>query len=193
MKKTLSLLLATLMLFTLFSCVETPYENVKDVPDENLPAPESKEELYSLYDAVERDMPKPSVEALFGEGIPAYDDYGDIKYITYHNETKSAGVSLYFDKNDLVIIKTLFFNKKENLIPFSGRFFDNKTSLIKEKMTIENAIEIMGTRPLELSCQFDQAGPLSTKKIYCWYNEDGSNFMVNTEDGVIESVVVFRD
>lgn len=193
MKKLLSLLLATLMLFTLFSCMETPYENVNDTPDENLPAPETKEELYSLYDAIERDMPKATVEELFGEGIPSYDDYGDVKYITYHNETKSAGVSLSFDENDLVIIKTLFFNKKENLIPFSGRFFDDKTSLIKEDVTIEKAVEIMGTVPLELSCQFDESGPLSTKKIYCWYNEDGSNFMVNTENGVIESVVIFRD
>ncbi len=193
MKKTLSILLAALLLFTLFSCTETAYENVNDTPDETLPAPETKEELYSLYDAIERDMPKADVEALFGEGTPSYDDYGELKYITYHNETKSAGVSLSFDENDLVLIKTLYFNTKNNLIPFSGRFFDDKTSLIKEDVTIDKAIEIMGTVPLELSCHFDPSGPLSTRNIYCWYNEDGSNFMVNTKNGVIESVVIFRD
>ena len=64
-------------------------------------------------------------------------------------------------------------------------------SLVKSDVTVTKAIEIMESTPLELSCTYDKTGPVSAKKLYGWYNEDGSNFMLHTENGLITNVVYY--
>lgn len=191
MKKFTLTLLALALVFTLTSCLPNDYANIDDTPDENLPAPQTKEELYSLYDMIERDMTRAEVESKLGTGEPSYDDFGDVKYINYFNDTKSAGVSIIYD-DDVVEKKMLYFNTKTNLVPFSGRYIDEKVSEVKSDMTVEAAVEVMGSTPLELSCTYDKDGPLDMNKIYCWYNEDTSSFMLHTENGIIENVVLYR-
>ncbi len=191
MKKLISLLLALTIALTLTACLPNDYASVDDVPDENLPAPQTKEELYSLYSKLDRDMTKPDIEAMFGEGEPQVDEYGDVKYINYYNETKSAGVSVIYD-DEVIKSKMLIFNKKANLIPFSGRYIDENVPSVKSDVTVEDALEIMGSAPLELSCTYGNDGPLDMAKIYCWYNEDGSNFMIHTDNGVISNVALYR-
>lgn len=192
MKKFTSILLTFTMIFTLAGCLPSDYKNVNDTPDETLPAPQTRNELYSLYDAVERDMTKAQIEAILGSGTPSHDDYGDVKYINYYNPTKSAGVSIIYDSEDVVETKMLYFNKKANLVPFSGRYDDAKVPYIKSGMTVEEALKHMGSAPLELSCTYNDGGPLNMAKIYCWYNEDTSNFMLHTENGTINNVVLYR-
>ncbi len=191
MKKFLSIILSSLLLLTLASCLPDDYKNVNDTPEENLPAPATYEELYSLYNAIERDMTRADVEALFGEGKPSYDDFGDLKFLTYFNETKSAGVSLVYSADGVVTTKTLYFNTKKNLIPFSGRFDRAKIPDIKDDISVVSASEVMGSLPLELSCQYLSDGPQSMNKIYCWYNEDASSFMIHTESDLVKNVALY--
>ncbi len=191
MKKFTTILLALTLVLTLCSCFPNDFTDVNDTPDEMLPAPATKEELYSLYDVIERDMTRAQIEEKLGAGEPKTDEYGDVKYINYYNTTKSAGVSVIYD-DGVVETKTLFFNSKKNLVPFSGRYIDEKVPEIKSDMTVETAVEIMGSYPLELSCKYDDDGPLDMDKIYCWYNEDTSNFMLHTENGIIENVALYR-
>lgn len=193
MKKLTSILLALVMVLTLTSCLPSNYESVNDTPDETLPAPQTRDELYSLYDAIERDMTKAELESKFGSGTPSYDEYGDVKYINYYNSTKSAGVSVIYDSQDVVETKMLYFNKKANLVPFSGRYDDAQVSYVKSDMTVEEAVKLMNSTPLELSCTYNDGGPLDMAKIYCWYNEDTSNFMLHTENGIINNVALYRE
>lgn len=186
------MLLTIALLLTLTACLPNDFSDIEDRPDENLPAPATKEELYSLYDAVGRDMTRTQVEEKLGTGEPKHDNFGDVKYITYYNEAKSAGVSVIYD-DGIVKNKMLFFNSKKNLVPFSGRYTDEKIPEIKSDMTVENAIKIMGSTPLELSCTYDDDSPLDMDKIYCWYNEDASSFMLHTENGIIENVALYRN
>ncbi|MBE6965774.1 MAG: hypothetical protein IJB42_01715 [Oscillospiraceae bacterium] len=192
MKKFTTILLTLALILTLTACLPNDFADVNDKPNDNLPAPATKEELYSLYDAIERDMTRSEIEAKFGTGEPKTDNYGDVKYINYYNEKKSAGVSVIYD-DGIVETKMLFFNSKKNLVPFSGRYIDEKIPEVKSDMTVENAIKIMGSAPLELSCTYDDDGPLDMDKIYCWYNEDASNFMLHTENGIIENVALYRN
>ena len=182
-----------IIMLLLSSCFSTEVEKVEDTPNENLPAPQSMDELYELYGNVSQGMTKEELDSLYGEPTPSYDDFGDVKFYTYFNEIKSSGVSVIFDRNDAVATKILFFNTKTNLIPFSGRYIDEKIPLIKTDMPLQTAISEMGSTPLEISCQYTNEGPDSTKNIFCWYNEDGSNFMVHTETGLISSVILYRD
>ena len=182
-----------MLLFSFASCIPSEYKNVNDAPDENLPAPQTKEELYSLYNAVNRGMTRSEAEAKFGEGKTSLDDYGDEKFTTYFNEKKSAGVSLAYDEDGKVTSKTLYFNNKRNLIPFSGRFDDNDINYIKTDMSISAAKEKIGSEPLELSVTFLDDGPSSTRRIYCWYNEDSSSFMVHTKNGLVENIALYTD
>ena len=191
MKKLILILNALLLTLLLTACLPSDYENVNDTPDETLPAPQTYDELYSLYDFVQRDMTKAELEEKFGEGSPSYDEYGDIKFFNYYNAEKSAGVSIIY-KNDIVETKMLYFNKKANLVPFSGRFNDALVPEIKSNMTVEDAVKLMNSTPLELSCTYNPEGPLDMAKIYCWYNEDSSNFMMHTENGVISNVALYR-
>jgi len=192
MKKIKILLPVLAILLVLCACMPNDYAGVSDLPDENLPAPQSKEELYSLYDAIERDMTKTAVEEMFGEGEKKFDEYGDVKYINYYNDTKSAGVSVIYSDKDTVKTKMLYFNKKASLVPFSGRFDDSLVPDVKSDMTVEDALAVMGSAPLELSCTYNESGPLDMAKIYCWYNEDESNFMLHTENGIINNVALYR-
>ncbi len=193
MKKTVLYILTAMLLFSFASCIPSEYKNVNDAPDENLPAPQTKEELYSLYNAVNRGMTRSEAEAKFGEGKTSLDDYGDEKFTTYFNEKKSAGVSLAYDEDGKVTSKTLYFNNKRNLIPFSGRFDDNDINYIKTDMSISAAKEKIGSEPLELSVTFLDDGPSSTRRIYCWYNEDSSSFMVHTKNGLVENIALYTD
>lgn len=192
MKKNAFILILSMLLLMLTSCLPSEYENVADTPDSNLPAPESAEELYSMYNAVERGMTAAELEAKLGSGEPVYDEFGRIKYLNYFNDKKSAGVTVIYD-GDVVLTKTLYFNTKRNLVPFSGRFDESKIPLIKNDMTVSAAKEVMGSMPLEISCNFLPDGPLSTKKIYCWYNEDASSFMIHTENDLVSNVVLHRN
>ncbi len=189
MKKLIPIFL--LIVLTLTGCFSSLYDDIENTPDPNLPAPQSMEELYSLYNEVEQGMSKSELTERFGEPIPA--DYkGEVMYYKYFNETKSAGVAVYFNDNEKVTGKTLFYNSKENLIPFSGSYIYEKVSNLKEDMTIESAIKEMGSRPLEISCTYGTDGPESSKNIYVWYNEDGSALMINTNNGIIESIVRYE-
>ncbi len=191
MKKLIPLVLALVVLLS--SCLESEVDKAPDIPNEALPAPETKEELYSLYSAVGYGQPKEELDSLYGEPTPSYDDFGLVKFYTYFNQTKSAGVSVIFDNEQKLKIKTLFFNTKQNLIPFSGRYDDDKIRLIKTDMALDSAIDTMSSTPLELSCEYSKDGPDSTKNIYCWYNENGDNFMIHTENGFVENVALYRD
>lgn len=193
MKKFVFILLCAALTFSLAGCMQGEYTDVNDTPDTSLPAPTSHDELYSLYNKIQRDMTKAQADALFGDGEPVLDDYGDIKYYNYLNDKKSAGVSVIYDVDDVVKTKLLWFNSKKSLVPFSGRYDNDKISKVKSGMTVEKAVEVMGSSPLELSCTFGNEGPLNMKKIYCWYNEDTSNFMLHTDDGTIENVVLYRN
>lgn len=193
MKKLTLITLALLLVLTLTACLPSDFENANDTPDENLPAPQTKEELYSLYNELERDMTKAEIEDAFGEGEPRHDDFGDVMYVNYYNDTKSAGVSVIYDENDIIKTKMLFFNKKENLVPFSGRFDEDKIPDVKSDMTVEEVLNVMGSTPLELSCTYNDGGPLDTAKIYCWYNENTSNLMLHTENGVINNIAFYHE
>jgi len=191
MKKLIPLLLVIVL--TLTSCLPSDYDNIDDTPDTSLPSPQSMEELYSLYNAVERGETKAELDARFGEPTPSLDDYGEVKFYTYFNETKSAGVSVIFDFEEKLTTKTLFFNSKHNLVPFSGRFSIDKTSYIKTDLTIEDAVAEMGSVPLELSCRYGNDGPESSKNIYAWYNEDGSSFLMHTNNGLVENTALYKE
>lgn len=192
MKKLIPLVLAFVLLFS--SCFSFLDENVPDTPDENLPAPQTKDELYSLYSKVSRGQTKAELDELFGEPTPSYNEYGELKFYTYFNETKSAGVSVIFDEDEVVDAKNLFFNTKYNLVPFSGRYINENIHLIKTDTAVSKAIEIMeGSEPLELSCRYGDDGPDDTLNIYAWYNEDGASFMLHTNKGLVENVALYRD
>lgn len=193
MKKFTVLFLAFMMLFTMTACFPDDYDHVNDSVDPNKPAPQSYEEAYSLYDKVERGMKKAEVEQLFGKGQISKDAYGEVSHITYFNDTQSAGVSIIYEYDDSVKAKTLFFNTKKNLVPFSGRFDKNKIPSIKSDMSVSEAIRIMGSEPLEISCAYGDDSPLNFKKIYCWYNEDASSFMLHTERDVITNVALYKE
>lgn len=193
MKKIFLLAVSFAVIFSLSSCLPSEYKNVEDSPDESLPAPQTKEELYSLYDQVDRGMTRADAVSKFGEGKVSLDDYGEEKFTTYFNETKSAGVSLSFDADEKVISKTLYFNDKRNLIPFSGRFESDSIHYIKTDMSVSEAKEIMGSEPLELSVAYLSDGPMSTRKIYCWYNEDSSSFMIHTKNELVENIALYTD
>ncbi len=191
MKKLIPLFLVIVL--TLCSCLPSYYENVDDTPKETLPAPQSVDELYSLYSVVDSGMTKEDLDSRFGEPTPSYDEYGEVIFYTYFNETKSAGVSVAFDPDNKVLSKTLYFNTKWNLVPFSGRYISEKIPEIKTDMFVEAAIDEMGSRPLELSHRYGNQGPEDAANIYCWYNEDGSNFMIHTKNGLIENVALYRN
>ena len=192
MKKFVISALTFIMILTLCSCLPNDFKNVNDTPVESLPAPQSLEEVYSLYSKTERNMSKADLDALFGEGTPILDEFGDIKFYNYYNDIKSAGVSVIFDENDVIKTKTLFFNTKQNLIPFSEPYVELNVPSVKSGLALEDAIKIMDNAvPLELSCTFSKEGPLNHEKIYCWYNEDSSNFMLHTENGIIKNVALY--
>ena len=193
MKKLSLAVLAAILTLTLCACIPSDYKNIDDTPDPNLPAPQSVEELYSVYGKIGRDMTRAEIAAIFGEGEPVPDDYGDIKYTNYYNETKSAGASVVFDENDVILMKTLFFNNKRNLIPFSEGFDFDSIPKIQSDMPVSVAADIMGSTPLELSCTYNSDGPDSAKKIYGWYNENADNLLLHTENGIIENVVFYRN
>ncbi len=191
MKKLIPLFL--ILVLALCSCIPSDYENIDDTPKDTLPAPQSYEELYSLYSTVDYKATKADLDSRFGEPTPSYDDYGSVLFLTYFNATKSAGVSVVFNEEEKILSKTLYFNTKTNLIPFSGRYASDKIHDIKKDMFVTAAIEEMGSQPLELSCIYEKEGPESATKIYCWYNEDGSNFMLHTKNGLIENIALYRD
>lgn len=191
MKKLIPIFL--IIVLTLCSCMPSYYENVDDTPKESLPAPQSYEELYSLYSVVDSKMTKADLNSLFGEPTPSYDEYGEVIFHTYFNATKSAGVSVVFNEEEKVLSKTLYFNTKWNLVPFSGRYISDKIANIKTDMFVEAAFEEMGSTPLELSHRYGNDGPESSTNIYCWYNEDGSNFMIHTKNGLVENVALYRN
>lgn len=192
MKKLTVTLLALLLLMIMTACFPDDYAHINDTADPNKPAPKTLEEAYSLYNKVDRGMTKAEIEEMFGEGEPSYDDRGEIYQFTYFNETKSAGVSIIFEYDNSVKAKTLFFNTKRNLVPFSERFEKSKISSIKSDMSVSEAAEIMGSMPLEISCAYGEDGPHNFKKIYCWYNEDASSFMLHTERDIIANVAHYE-
>lgn len=190
MKKLIPLIL--LIVLALTGCFPSYYADVDNTPDPNLPAPQSIEELYSLYNTVERDMSKAELDELYGEPTPS--EYaGEIMFYKYFNETKSAGVAVYFSEDNKVTGKTLFYNTKSNLVPFSNRYIYEKIQEVKPDMTIDDAIEVMdGAIPLEISCTYGKDGPESSKNIYYWCNEDGSIFRIDTNNGIIENCVRYE-
>ncbi len=186
MKKTLLALLALLMVFSITACFPDEYEGINNTPDKNLPAPETVEELYSVYDQIDYDMSKKNVEELFGKGELSSDKVS----LTYYNETKSAGVTILYSSNDQIQAKTLFYNTKKNLIPFSDGFDHKKVSKIERDSSIASAAEIIGSAPLELSCTYGKNGPDDLKLLYIWLNKDGSSLVLEVSSGKIENIMV---
>ncbi len=188
MKKIILLLLALLMVFSVTSCFPDEYEGIDDTPDKNLPAPETVDELYSVYNQINYDMSKKNVEELFGKGELSSDKAS----MTYYNETKSAGVTILYSSNDQIQAKTLFFNTKKNLVPFSKGFDDDKVAKIERDSSIASAVEIIGSSPLEISCTYGKNGPDDLKLLYAWFNEDGSSLILEVSAGKIENIMVHR-
>lgn len=159
------------------------------VYDPTAVAPETREELYSYYDQINRNMTREQVEALFGEGEIKYDEGGIEMYRSYRNEKKSAGVNIIYKANDKVYGKILYYNKAADLVQFSNEYIEERIPEIKEGQLLKKAEEVFGTS-IEIACTYSDETVGQTSKIHSWFNEDGTNFQVHTTDDVITSRVL---
>ena len=186
MKKFLICALACCMLFCFVGC-DFWGEESEIVIDPNAIPPETIEELYSYYNQIERGMTKADVEALFGEGELHYDD-GMPTFTSYKNEKKSAGVNVIYAAGDKVSAKILYYNKAEDLVKFSSSFDPDKISQISEKDPVSKAEELFG-KALEIGYEYDANTLTGYSKILSWFNEDGSNLQIHTDNEIIEQII----
>ncbi len=185
MKKFLCVIVIACILVLLCSCSgdEVP------VYDQTAVAPETREELYSYYDQIKRNMTREQIEGLFGEGQIKYDEDGIEMYRSYRNEKKSAGVNIIYKPNDTVYGKILYYNKAADLVPFSNEYTEDAIPEIKEGLLLAKAEEVFG-ESLEIACTYSDETVGQTSRINSWFNADGTNFQVHTTDGVITSRVL---
>lgn len=189
MKKILVLLLTVVMMFSFSSCflLDDPEEEI--VIDETATPPETMEELYSYYDKVERGMTKAEIEALFGEGTVKYDSDDAEIFTSYKNEIKSAGVNIIYSYDDTVSAKILYYNKSADLVKFSNEFDEDKIPELSENEPVAKAESIFG-KALEIGCQYNANSPTGYSKILSWFNEDGSNFQIHTNNELIKQMIL---
>lgn len=185
MKKIFCFALIICALMLLCSCSED------EVPvyDPTAVAPETREELYSYYDQIKRNMTREQIEGLFGEGEIKYDEDGIEMYRSYRNEKKSAGVNIIYKPNDTVYGKILYYNKSADLVPFSNEYTEDRIPEIEEGQIIAKAEEIFGAS-LEIACTYSDETVGQTSRIHSWFNSDGTNFQVHTTDDIITSRVL---
>ena len=185
MKKIFCFALIICALMLLCSCSED------EVPvyDPTAVAPETREELYSYYDQIKRNMTREQIEGLFGEGEIKYDEDGIEMYRSYRNEKKSAGVNIIYKPNDTVYGKILYYNKSADLVPFSNEYTEDRIPEIEEGQIIAKAEEIFGAS-LEIACTYSDETVGQTSRIRSWFNSDGTNFQVHTTDDIITSRVL---
>lgn len=188
MKK--KMLLATVLcaLFVLCGCMA---EDDVPVYDETAVPPETREELYSYYNQIERDMTRAQVEELFGKGLIRYDEDGIEMYSIYCNEKKSAGVNIIYRPNDTVYSKILYYNKAADLVPFSNEYIESKIPDIEDGGALAVAEELFGAG-LELVCTYNETNASQDAKIFSWFNADGTNFQIHATNGVVTSRVLNR-
>jgi len=188
MKKFLSFAAIMCMLLCLCACI-----GGDDVPvyDDTAIPPETREELYSYYNQVKRNMTRQEIEALFGEGEIKYDEDGIEMYRSYKNEKKSAGVNVIYGMNDKVFSKILYYNRAADLVPFSNEYIESRISEIEEKQPLSKAEAIFG-ESLEIACTYDEKSATQTSKIHSWFNADGTNFQLHTTNDIITSRVLAR-
>lgn len=189
MKKILMLMVAVCMMLGLCSCLPGDEEDVINIDPTAIP-PETEEELYSYYNQVERGMTREDVEALFGEGEAKMSEDGEETYISYKNEKKSAGVNIIYAFDGTVRAKILYYNKAADLVPFCTPYDESKISQLEEKMPVSKATEAFGGEGLEIACEYSVNSPDSYSKILSWFNEDGSNFQIHTNNELIDQVVL---
>ncbi len=190
MKKILIAVIAIIMLLSLNSCFgfifNEPEEEI--VIDETAIPPETMEELYSYYDKIERGMTKAEIEALFGTGEIKYDDEMEI-FTSYKNEKKSAGVNIIYNYDDTVSAKILYYNKSADLVKFSNEFDEDNIPELSEKDPVSKAEGFFG-KGLEIGCQYNANSPTGYSKILSWFNEDGSNFQIHTNNELIQQMIL---
>ncbi len=188
MKKKMCFAAIMCMLLILCGCIA---EDDVPVYDETAIPPETREELYSYYDQIERDMTREQVEALLGEGQVKYDEDGIEMYCTYCNEKKSAGVNVIYRPNNTVYSKILYYNKAANLVPFSNEYIENKIPEIEDGGALADAEELFGSG-LEIVCTYNETNASQDAKIFSWFNADGTNFQIHATNGVVTSRVLNR-
>ena len=152
-------------------------------------APETREELYSYYDKIERGMSREQVEALFGAGEDSFDQDGAKTYTTYKNEKKSAGVSIIYSFDDSVSAKILYYNNAADLVKFCTPFDDEKLAKLDQDQLMKNVVEFMGDG-IELSCEYSANNPSNYSKIYSWFNADGKSLQLYTDNDIIKQMVL---
>lgn len=193
MKKFSLLVLCAVLLLSLCSCFSTNDGEDKVIIDPNATPPATKEELYSYYNKVERGMKRADVEKLFGKGEKKYTEDGEEKFTSYINDKRSAGVNVIYSFDDAVLTKILYYNKAADLVPFSSKFYEDRIPQIKEKMPVSKAEEVFGGSGLEIACAYSANSPTSYSKILSWFNADGSNFQIHTNNEIIKQRVLNVD
>lgn len=192
MKKFLSLATLVLLLFSLCSCLPGDEEDVITI-DPTATPPATREELYSYYDQIHRGMTRADIEALFGKGEAKQDEDGQETFIMYKNEKKSAGVNIIYAFDDTVHSKILYYNKAADLVPFCTPFDESKISELEENMPVSKATEVFGGPGLEIACEYSANSPTDYSKILSWFNADGSNFQIHTNNETISQRVLSVD
>lgn len=191
MRKFLFMVVITVCILSLSSCLPSDLFETTPEPDPNATMPETIDELYSYYKTVSRGMTKSEVSELFGEGEENTDISIEGRFIKYINDKKSAGVIVEYTSDEVVRAKTLYFNSKETLSKFSPQFDSSVLPNIKEKMQFSKAVEIIGSEPLEINCEYSINDPIGLSNIFAWYNTDGKSYHLHTENGIIKNRVLY--
>lgn len=189
MKKYICIIMAAMLMLCASGCGILGEEDVEVTYDPQAVAPESREELYSYYDKIDRGMSREEITALFGEGETKYDEDGMEMFQCYRNEKKSAGVNVIYKQDDTVYAKILYYNKAEDLVPFSNEYTESLIPEIKENSALSKAEELFG-EGLEIACTYNTTGQNATARIYSWFNADGTNFQIHSTNGVVTSRVL---
>ncbi len=190
MKKFLIAAIAIIMLLSLNSCFGLIFNEPEEetIIDETAIPPETVDELYSYYNKIDRSTTKAEIEALFGAGEVKYDEDVEI-FTAYKNEKKSAGVNIIYNYDDTVSAKILYYNKSADLVKFSNEFDEDKISELSEKDPVAKAETLFG-KGLEIGCQYNANSPTGYSKILSWFNEDGSNFQIHTNNELIAQMIL---
>lgn len=189
MRKIIGAALLVTLLAALSGCSIFGEKDVKPTYDPDAVAPETREELYSYYDQIKRNMTQEDVEKLFGKGEEKTDEDGMQIFVRYRNEKKSAGVDILYTELGAVYTKILYYNKAEDLQKFSNQYIEDRISEIEDKDPVTKAEEIFG-KGLEIGCSYSPTSSTSETRMYGWYNQDGTNFQIQATDGIITNRVL---
>lgn len=190
MKKISAIFLILAMVLSFASCdLLGEEEKIEVTIDPNAVEPQTMEELYSYYDKVKRGMTQDQVEEMFGKGEISYDDEGYPTYTTYTNEQKSAGVSVMYSDTGVVSAKVLYYANSAFLVKFCRPFTKDDLKNLAMDQLVRNAKEFIG-EGIELSCEYSANNPADFSKIYSWFNPDGSNLQLYTDNDIIKQMVL---